>query len=137
MKTIAIYPGSFNQFHLGHLEVVQKALQVFDIVLVAKGINPAKKDSTREPWGEVKLPKGANYVEFTGLTADLAKRVGACAVIKGIRNAQDLEDERVQQFYNAKFGLDVPTFYVLASPETMCISSTAERIVKKFKKGKL
>jgi pantetheine-phosphate adenylyltransferase len=136
MKSIVVYPGSFNPFTLGHLEVVQKALQVFDVVLVARGINPAKEGSVNRAWGDVKLPKGASYIEFTGLTADLAKRVGACAVIKGIRNAADLEDERTQQFYNAKFGLEVPTFFVLASPETMCISSTAERMIKKFKKGK-
>lgn len=131
---IALYPGSFNPFHLGHREVVEKALLVFDRVIVAKGINPAKANKAM-PW-LVKLPPGANYVEFTGLTADLAKRVGASAIIKGIRNAQDLEDERTQQFYNeTRFGLEIPTFYILASNDLMSVSSTAERAILKFKKG--
>ncbi len=131
---IAIYPGSFNPFHLGHREVVEKALQVFDRVIVAKGINPAKANK-QLPWA-VKLPPGAEYLEFTGLTSDLARKLGACAIIKGIRNASDLEDERTQQFYNeTRFGLKIPTFYVLASNSLMSVSSTAERAIMKFKKG--
>ena len=132
---IALYPGSFNPFHLGHREVVEKALQVFDRVIVAKGINPAKANKVM-PW-HVKLPPGAEYIEFTGLTAELAKKLGACAIIKGIRNAQDLEDERAQQFYNeTRLGMEIPTFYVLASPGLMSVSSTAERAIMKFTKGK-
>jgi pantetheine-phosphate adenylyltransferase len=131
---IAIYPGSFNPFHLGHREVVEKALQVFDRVIVAKGINPAKANK-QCPWN-VKLPPGAEYIEFTGLTATLAKKLGACALIKGIRNAQDLEEERAQQYYNkTRFGLEIPTFFVLSSNDLMSVSSTAERAIMKFKKG--
>ena len=128
---VAIYPGSFNPFHKGHREIVQKALEVFDTVIVAKGVNPEKYDPM-QVW-DVKIPEGAVFMEFTGLLADFAKRVHATCVIKGLRNAKDLDDETAQQEWNKELGLTIPTFYIVSSPEYRHISSTALRMIRKIK----
>lgn len=129
---IAVFPGSFNPFTIGHKEVVEKALQVFDRVIVAKGVNPKKYDALAI-W-DVKLPLGAEFMEFTGLTVDFAKNVKADAIIKGLRNAQDLEDETTQQYWNEDLGLEIPIYYIICGRDKRHISSTAVRQLKKLKK---
>jgi len=134
MKT-AIFPGSFNPFHEGHKEVVEKALQIFDRVIVARGINPAKPPSDK--WGAVKIPQGAIYAEFHGLLANYAKLANADAIIKGLRNGADLEYEAAQQQWNVELGLTIPTVYIITSPMHRHISSSAIRQLEKFRKGKV
>jgi pantetheine-phosphate adenylyltransferase len=134
MKTVAIFPGSFNPFHEGHREVVEKALQVFDRVIVAKGVNPAKYN-TNQIW-DVKIPIKAEFVEFHGLLVTFAERMGATAIVKGLRNGMDLEYEAAQQQWNKELGLTVPTFYIITDPMHRHISSSALRALNKFKKGK-
>lgn len=131
-RTVAIYPGSFNPFHEGHAEVVAKALGVFDTVIVAKGLNPEKYDPM-QVW-DIKIPKGAVFMEYTGTTAQFAKSVHANAVIRGLRNSKDLEDEMALQEWNKEFGLQIPTFYIISSPKLRHISSSAVRMAKKLRK---
>jgi pantetheine-phosphate adenylyltransferase len=134
-KTVAIYTGSFNPFHEGHAEIVSKALEVFDTVIVAQGVNPDKHDPM-QVW-DVKVPKGAMFMEYTGTTARFAKQVHADCVIRGLRNAKDLEDEMALQEWNKEFGLQVPTFYIISSPKLRHISSSAVRLAKKLRKESL
>lgn len=129
---VAIFPGSFNPFHEGHLEIVKKAMKVFDKVIVARGINPAKPPS--QGWGPVKLPSGVQYVEFTGLLVNLARNYNATAIIKGLRNGQDLEYETAQQYWSEDLGLHCPVMYFICSRETRHISSSAIRALQKFNK---
>jgi pantetheine-phosphate adenylyltransferase len=134
-RTVAIYPGSFNPFHEGHAEIVSKALEVFDTVIVAKGVNGDKYDPM-QVW-DIKIPKGAIFMEYTSTTAKFAKQVHATCVIRGLRNSKDLEDEMTLQEWNKELGLEIPTFYVIASPKVRHVSSTAVRMVKKLKKDNL
>lgn len=129
---IAVFPGSFNPFHSGHKEVIEKALKIFDRVIVARGVNPQKAGA---PLGwEVKLPKGATYMEFTGLLANFVRNVRADAVIRGLRNAQDLEQETIQQYWCEDLGMEAPIFYIICGRDKRHVSSSAIRAVKKFKK---
>ena len=151
---VAIYPGSFNPFHRGHVDVVRQALKLFDKVIIAKGCNPDKKELivpiltfsdtfvAKELQG-IKDFYGKDSQEvdvFNGLFADYIKEFQAVikadeldvqfAVIKGLRNGQDLEFEKNQQYWNEDLGITVPTFYIMSDRKLCHISSSAIRSVR-------
>ena len=146
---IAIYPGSFNPFHRGHLDIVKKALYIFDKVIIAKGINPEKENfhgaflSTPECSKEIQELIDAEFVDvenFEGLLSDFIDKsmdeyddVEDFAIIKGLRNGQDLEFEKNQQYWNEDLGIEIPFFYVISDRNNCHISSSAIRAVGKFK----
>jgi pantetheine-phosphate adenylyltransferase len=130
---VAIYPGSFNPWHKAHEHILRKALEVFDKVYVARGINGSK------PKSDTPLPDLSAYggyvevIEFEGTLADLTHKLGADAVIRGLRNIFDFYEEKDNQYWHEDLGLMVPIFYVISSRELSHISSKAVRIVEKFK----
>jgi pantetheine-phosphate adenylyltransferase len=127
MSTIAFYPGSFNPWHAGHSDVLQKALMAFDLVVIAQGHNPDKEETP----SSLMLPKWfltlkerqerVHFVRYQGLMVDAIKawdmghKDKVTAVVRGLRNGQDLESERVQQYWNEDLGLTVPTMFILSS----------------------
>lgn len=127
---VAVYPGSFNPWHQGHQEVLDKALRVFDKVVVAQGCNPTKE----WPKGFVLTNSACEIVQFQGLFKDFCHGKDYCAIIKGLRNAQDLEYETCQQYWNEDLGLGLPVFYIICSRENRHISSSAIRAIEKVKK---
>ena len=139
---IAVFPGSFNPWHDGHEDVLKKALALFDKVIVARGYNPEKvqlRTAAFEPVFE-KPPQpnivwlgNWEYKEFSGLLVDFVKEVGACAVIKGLRNEKDFRFELEQQYWNEDLGLQVPTVYVITDRQLVHISSSAIRLLEKVK----
>ncbi len=137
MKKIAIYPGSFNPWHAGHRDVLDKALMIFDKVIVARGINPDKPlpPGTWHNLGDDKSLDQSRVqpVQFSGLLLDLAKKYKATAVIKGLRNGTDLQYEKDQQYWNEDLGIEIPTVYVICDRRWSHISSSALRALQKFK----
>lgn len=139
---IAVYPGSFNPWHKGHEDVLNKALMVFDKVYVARGVNPMKdplKSSAafdpvfnRLPTLQFDNPN-VEFIEFSGLLTDQLTLLGAHAVIKGLRHEGDLRYEIDQQYWNEDLGIQVPTFYVVADRELVHMSSSAIRLLEKVK----
>jgi pantetheine-phosphate adenylyltransferase len=136
---IAVYPGSFNPWHKGHEDILAKALLVFDKVVIAQGINPDKN------FHDVNIPSKLygthgpriQLAKFRGLLADFIKNESGfefVAVIRGLRNGQDFEFERTQQYWNEDLGLQIPTVYFIADRELTHISSSAIRAVEVFKK---
>lgn len=139
---IAIYPGSFNPWHQGHQDVLNKALMVFDKVYVARGVNPMKdnlKSSVAFDPALNRLPilefdnPAAQFLEFEGLLKDQVTLLGAHAIIKGLRHEQDLRYEIDQQYWNEDLGIQVPTYYVVADRELVHLSSSAIRMLNKIK----
>lgn len=136
MKT-AVFPGSFNPFTKGHKSIVDRALPLFDRVIIAIGINidkPADHDSVNERIREIREIFHDNpdvIVEsYTGLTVDFCKEKNACAIVRGIRNASDLEYERSIADVNMRIaGID--TLFLITQPEYSCISSTIVRDLKR------
>lgn len=137
MKT-AIYAGSFNPWHEGHTDVLKKALNVFDYILIAQGVNPAKEfknlDVNSLP-DDIAHDKRITVTQYEGLLVDYIRTINTPinAVIKGLRNNQDMEYERVQQYYNEDLGMQIPTVYFICNRELIHISSSAIRMLEKFK----
>ena len=146
MKKIAVYPGSFNPWHEGHTDILLKMKKLFDTVYVAIGFNPAKDTKPQERVFEVERaiakavgPACAYSVEvhcFDGLFVDYLKQVKVDAVIRGLRNSQDFEFEKTQQYWNEDLGIKIPILYIVSDRKLVHISSSAVRAVQNFKEKK-
>lgn len=94
---IAVYPGSFNPFHKGHLNILEKAEQIFDKVIIARGINPQKEASTHQ------LPDLLRHRQqtfYNGFLTDFTENLGyPITIIRGLRNSTDLQYELNQYRY--------------------------------------
>ena len=108
--TKAIFTGSFDPFTIGHDSIVQRALPLFDAIVIAVGHNEHKKGmfSVEERVERIKKhyanePK-IEVVSYSDLTVDVAQRVGANVIIKGVRSFKDFEYERQQAEINKKIG---------------------------------
>ena len=97
---IAIVPGSFDPMTLGHLDIIKRAADLYDRVIVAVMINDSKRYTfSMEERTEIarltcKDIENVEVISDAGLLADLAKRVGACAIVKGVRDEKDYEYEK-------------------------------------------
>ncbi|MCC7501651.1 MAG: pantetheine-phosphate adenylyltransferase [Flavobacteriales bacterium] len=131
-QRIAVFPGSFDPITIGHVNIVERALPLFDKVVVAMGVNTTKKYmfpvEQRLAW--VKATFAAQpiveVIGFEGLTADLCKRLGATYVIRGLRNSTDHGNERSIALMNMVIG-NVDTLFLPSRPEHAHISSTIVR----------
>ncbi len=128
MSTV-LYPGSFDPFHLGHLDVVAQAAELFGTVVVAVMHNPDKPSGTFPTAERVRVAqaacahiKGVTVDAFPGLAVDAAKKVGALCIVKGLRTPADFEVE--QQMAHTNFAVaGVRTVYVPSDPALSFISS--------------
>lgn len=129
---VAVYPGSFDPFTNGHLDVVERALTLFDRVIVAVGANPEKKGgSVFTPDERVamieevldELPN-AEVGKFTGLTVEYARSVGAQAIVKGLRAYSDFDAELQQALMNRKLAPDIHTVFLMSSFAHIYVSSS-------------
>lgn len=130
MKT-AVFVGSFDPFHDGHKSIVQRALQLFDRVVVGIGINPDKQYmfSVEERIERIRaaFPDGDITVEaYSGLTIDFARSHGAQYIVKGVRNATDFVYEQQQAEWNKQHG-GIETVLLLSEPGLEELSSTNVR----------
>ena len=130
MKT-ALFTGTFNPFTIGHADIVERALKIFDKIVIGIGYNPDKetKDSFLSPEIEARVNKIKEVYEndprvvveaYSDLTVDLAKRHNAVAIVKGVRSIKDFEYERDQADFNKLLsdGLDTILFYSKSIPFT-------------------
>lgn len=132
----AVFAGSFNPFTVGHASIVERALQIFDSIVIAVGINAEKPSPDAEKVAEAirKLYNKENRVSviiWSGLTADLALREGACCLVRGVRNNADYEYERNMAEINRSLtGVDTILFPALAGQEA--VSSSIVRELLKY-----
>lgn len=135
---IAVFPGSFDPLTIGHVDLVHRALPLFDKVIVALGINSQKQYlfgvEQRLEWLELVFA-GNEKVEvghFERLTAHYCKRVGAEYLLRGLRNASDFDYEKTISQLNHIVGEGLETIFLIAQPGYSHISST---IVREIIKG--
>lgn len=130
MKT-AIYPGSFDPITLGHLNVIKRAANIFDRLIVCVGYN-SKKNPMFSPEERVRLirevTKDMENVEVEAsdeLLAQYAQRKGACVIVKGLRAVSDFESEFTMSLINKKLNPELDTMFLAAEEKYMYLSSSA------------
>lgn len=137
MKKKALFPGSFDPFTAGHLNILRRALTMFDEVVVAIGVNIDKKGFFPT---EVKMEiireatRGMQGVEVTyydNLTVDKCRELGIRHIVRGVRNMIDFETERSIADANRKLAPEIETIIIPTAQEFAHISSTAVRDILK------
>lgn len=132
MRT-AIIPGSFDPMTLGHRDIVERTLKLFDRVIVAIMINPDKKGrftfAERKRIAELTLSDLPQVTVLTadGYLADLAAALKAVAIVKGVRNTEDFEYEQDMAVFNHNRNSVTETIYLPAYGDVADISSTLAR----------
>lgn len=135
MGKVAIFPGTFNPFTIGHSSIVERGLGLFDKIIIGIGINPEKDCSSRRA-GNFKIiadlyagnPR-VEVMEYTGLTAEVVKETGACTILRGVRSVADFEYERNLADIN-KSVLGVETCFLFSLPEYAYVSGSMVRELK-------
>ena len=133
MSRIAIFPGSFDPFHIGHESIVRRALPLYDKIVIMIGYN-ANKDSffpieKRLRWIN-QVFKNEMKVEVKvhdGLTVDFCKEVGAAYILRGLRTSADFEYERAIAQINKQMHPEIETIFILTLPEHTMINATIIR----------
>ena len=127
---IAVYPGSFDPFTLGHLDILERATGIFDKVIVAVLENPNKSplfsveeriEMIRE---SVAADRNVDVDSFDGLTVDYAKKVGAGSLLRGLRATSDFESEFQMALFNRKLAPEVTTVFLMTSFANVFLSSS-------------
>lgn len=133
MKRIALFPGSFDPFTAGHLNILQRALTMFDEIVVAVGVNQDKRgffdmdarmDIIRQATRGL---EGVSVIKYDGLTIDLCKELGIKHMVRGVRNMIDFETERSIADANRRLAPDVDTIIIPTVQDFAHISSSAVR----------
>lgn len=133
MQKIAIFPGSFDPFTIGHESVVRRAIPMFDKIFIMIGYNANKKSffsiEKRLKWINQVFEK-EDKIEVRlheGLTVDFCKEVGARYILRGLRTSADFEYERAIAQVNKKMHPEIETVFLLTLPEHTPINATIIR----------
>jgi pantetheine-phosphate adenylyltransferase len=133
MKKIAVFPGSFDPFTIGHEAIVRRALSLFDEIIIAVGANALKKSFYSLATREEMISKvfqnepRVRFDHYEGLTVDYCKRNGAGYIIRGLRTAADFEFERAIAQVNRVMTPDIESVFLLTVPEHSHINSSIVR----------
>ncbi len=133
MNKIAVFPGSFDPFTIGHESVLVRALPLFDRIYVMVGINQSKKGffSVEQRCAmiyKVFHDEPRVIVEtYDGLTVEYCKKVGATYILRGLRTSADFEFERAIAQVNKKMHDPIETIFLLTMPEHTPVNSTIVR----------
>lgn len=133
MKHKALFPGSFDPFTAGHLNILRRALAMFDEVVVAVGINQDKRgffDMEERMYiinQAVKGLDGVSVIKYENLTIDTCRELGIRVIVRGVRNMIDFETERSIADANRRLAPDIETVIIPTAQEYAHISSSAVR----------
>ncbi len=133
MKKVAVFPGSFDPFTIGHEAIVRRALKLFDEIIIAVGANALKKsfyslETRKEMITRVFSDEPKIRVDhYEGLTVEYCKRHGAGYLVRGLRTAADFEFERAIAQVNKALAPDIDSIFLLTVPDHSYINSTIVR----------
>lgn len=135
MSKIALFPGSFDPITLGHVDIIERAVPLFDEIKIAVGTNSAKNYlfpiEQRVEWIEQTFahePK-ISVITYEGLTVDFAREQGVQFLLRGLRNPADFEFEKAIAQANREMVPDLETVFLLTSARFAYISSSIVREV--------
>lgn len=139
MRNKALFPGSFDPFTAGHLNILERALTMFDEVVVAVGVNQDKRgffsmeqreDIIRQA---TKGLSGVSVISYDGLTVDICKELGIRHIVRGVRNMTDFDNEQAIADANRHLFPGLETIIIPTAQEYAHISSSAVRDVIRHK----
>ena len=135
---IAIFPGSFDPFTIGHYSIVKRALVFVDKVVIGIGVNQAKRRTYFSAEARMEIIRKAFSNEprvevrsYDAMTVDFAKEVNATIILRGIRSIQDFEYEKTIADMNRTIS-GIETFVLFTEPELTHISSTHVRELLRY-----
>jgi len=135
----AVFPGSFDPVTIGHMDLIKRALAIFDKLVIGVLANSAKNPFFTEEERVYMLKEltkdmpGTEVIQFNGLLVDFVKETKADAVIRGIRNSIDFEYELPLAQANYKLNCKADTLFLATKPEYSYISSSAVRELVRYK----
>ena len=138
MKKTALFPGSFDPFTNGHLDVVRRGAELFDEVIIAIGNNSSKQRYLPVEWMQARITElfadepRVSVCNYRGLTADFARERGARYLLRGLRNTTDFEYENTIAQANRHVNPNLETVFLITSPLLAAISSTIIREIHRF-----
>jgi pantetheine-phosphate adenylyltransferase len=133
MQRICLFPGTFDPITLGHVDIINRALPLFDKIVVGVGLNAAKAPMftaeqrlqwIREIYKDEERVEGAAY---EGLTIDFCKKIGARFILRGIRYVSDFEYEKAIADANRTLDKSIETIFLTGEPKYTSVASTIVR----------
>ena len=138
MARLALYPGTFDPITYGHLDILERALQLFDEVEVTVAVNASKQTlftieercelirTCTEQWARVTV------TPFEGLLVDHAKARGAAALVRGLRQVSDFDFEFRMAFANRRLAPEVETVFFMTAEEHAFVAASIVREVHRW-----
>ncbi len=130
MKAVAVYPGTFDPFTLGHLDIVERASRLFDHLIVGVGVNLEKRPlfSADERVELIRLATehlpNIEVVIYQGLTIKFVEQRGARIMIRGVRPITDIPAESTMMMANRRLAPEIETLFMIADGELAHVSSS-------------
>lgn len=137
-ERIAIYPGSFDPITNGHVDLIERALAIFDKLVVTVAINPRKQSLfTAEERVEliraaIREPERLEITSFQGLLVDHVRALGAHTLVRGMRALADFEYEFQFAHMNRRLAPEIDTIFMMTSEENFYVSSSLVKEVAEF-----
>ncbi|MBE7171361.1 MAG: pantetheine-phosphate adenylyltransferase [Williamsia sp.] len=135
MKRIGLFPGTFDPVTIGHLDIIDRSLALFDKLVIGIGKNANKQpmfsEELRQSWIE-NIYKGNPKVEvvvYEGLTVECCKKVNARFILRGIRYVNDFEYEKAIADMNRSLASNIETIFLTCLPQYTSVASTLVRDV--------
>ncbi|MEK9600754.1 MAG: pantetheine-phosphate adenylyltransferase [Bacteroidota bacterium] len=138
MSKVALFPGTFDPFTLGHLDIVNRGLTMFDEVVVAIGVNTGKKHlfslEQREQWVNELFENEprVRVASYEGLTAKFAEQIGAQFILRGLRTTQDFTYEKQIAYVNEDMSPSINSVFLMSQQTNAAVSSTIVRDLIQF-----
>ncbi len=135
MQRICLFPGTFDPITLGHIDIIERAVSLFDKLVIGVGINSSKQPmfsiEQRTGWFKeiFKNEPRVEVVGYEGLTVDFCKKINAQYILRGIRYVSDFEYEKAIADMNRMLEPGIETLFLTCSPSYSTISSTLVRDV--------
>ncbi len=133
MSRICLFPGTFDPVTLGHVDIINRAMPLFDKIIVGVGLNAAKAPmfsaDQRLQWIN-EIYEGVDQVEgavYEGLTIDFCKTIGARFILRGIRYVSDFEYEKTIADANRTLDKSIETVFLTGEPKYTSVASTIVR----------
>ena len=136
--TLAVYPGTFDPFTFGHLNIAERALRLFDHLVITVAVHVEKSTllSAEERLDLIEQStahlEGIQVMSFAGLIAEHARELGACALVRGLRTSRDFDYESQMAHTNRRMVPELDTIFLHTSAEHALTSSSLVREILRW-----